>query len=402
MAKYKIKASNDQGVIVHREVEATSKGVVRSDLIKEGLFPIDISTVRDGFNFSFSLRRGSVKSGDFAVFNQGLMALVRAGLGIIQSLEALVGKSKNQYFKKVINNIVAEVKTGKSLAEAMSEWGDVFPPLYIATIKSGERTGDLVPALVGYISYQKRVEAIKKKVISAIVYPTMLAGVSVAVVIFLVFYVIPILAGAYSSAGSELPGVSRIVLAVAYFLKSNFIFIVVFGIACYILTKLYVATDKGKLKLDKFKLKVPYGGEVIHEYAIAKFSRTLSMILKSGMPLVQALEMSKGVLSNAYLEDKMDEVIRKSIEGASVTDSMAEMEVMPDISLEMFDIGEKSSSLDVTLDDIALYNEEQVDYNMGLLVGFLEPAIIVIMGLVIMIIVVAMYLPIFMMGSVLV
>ena len=401
MAKYKIKASNDKGVVTSRIIEATSKSAVRSELMKEGLFPIDVSVVKGDFNFSFSFRKKKIKSSDFAVFNQGLMALVRAGLGVIKSLEALISKSKNLYLKQVISTVVEEVKTGKTLADAMDDSGDAFPPLYIATIKSGERTGDLVPALVGYISYQKRIEAIRKKVVSAFVYPVMLAGVSLLVVFFLVFYVIPILASAYSAADSQMPLISRVIMGGAYFLKRNFIYIAVICFAFYMLAKWYISTDKGRLVLDKFILTMPYSGDVVHEYATAKFSRTLSMVLKSGMPLVQALEMSKGVLSNSYLESNMDKVIKKSTEGTSVTESMAEFEVMPDISLEMFDIGEKSSSLDMTLDDIALYNEEQVDYNMGILVGFLEPAIIVIMGLVIMVIVVAMYLPIFMLGEVL-
>lgn len=401
MPKFKVKATNEQGVIIYRDVVASSKDEVRSELTKEGLFPVDISVEGGGLGFSLPTGKGGrVKGSEFAVFNQGFMSLLRAGLGVLPALESLVSKHKNIYFKKVVDSVAEEVKTGKSLAEAMEEHKDVFPSLYIATIKSGERTGDLVPALKGYVLYQRRMETIKKKVISAVAYPVAISGFSFLVLVFMFLYVVPTFVEIFKSSGIELPLISVIVMGFSYFLKSNFLYIAGVIVVTAFLFKGYINTDSGRLKMDRFKITMPSVGTTYHQYAVAKFARTLAMILRSGIPLIQALEMSKGVFDNSYLESGMVKVIQESSEGTSVTESLEKFDILPDMSLRMFDIGEKSANLEIILDDIALFNEETVDYELGLLTSLLEPILIVIMGIIIAVIVVALYVPIFMMGNV--
>jgi len=403
MAMFKVKASDPSGVVIERVVEASSKASVKEELAREGLFAVEInSTGKElrGLSFSVGSKGASVAGSDFIVFNQGFMSLLRAGLGVLKSLEGIIDKNKNDAFSKTIRKVIDDVKSGKSLADAFESEGGVFTPLYIATIRSGEKTGDLVPALKSYIDYQKKFEALKKKIKSAVTYPIAVIMFSGLIVAGLLFFVVPTFSDIYISAGVELPLISRILLQLSSFLTDYFLFCIIFAFVLFFTAKWYAGTDNGRGAIDKALVTMPKAGIIYHEYATTKFSKTLAMVLKSGMNLIESLEMAKGVLSNTYLEAKMTEVIDNAKQGASITSALEETGVLPDMSIKMFDVGEKSASLEIVLEDIALYNEEQVDYKLGILTDVFEPVLMVLLGLIIGFIVLAIYLPMFMLGRV--
>jgi type IV pilus assembly protein PilC len=363
---------------------------------KEGLYLIDARP--KGFGLQLS-RRGRVKFWDLLTFNQGLVALLNAGLPVVECFEALLQWSQNPVFKEAIEDTIQEVRSGQSISEAMRVHPEIFPPLYTASISAGERTGDLVPAIVGYIEYLKRTEAIRKKVVSSVTYPAVLTSVSLLVITFLITYVVPSFAAIYLDTGTELPLPTRVLIAFTDFAKRYFLVLLVIFAALVFGLRFFLGTGSGRQYLDRVKLMLPRLGEIYRGYSIAKFTRTLSMVLTSGVPLIQALGMAKGVLNNVVLESKMDRVIKEAREGESVTDAMTGLDLMPEVTLRMFAVGERSASLPAVLKDISDFHDEEVDHRLKVLTDLIEPALMIIMGLFVGIIVILLYLPIFMLGQ---
>lgn len=397
MAVFKVKAGTLEGRILRKEVEASSKEDLFDRLEKEGLFPIDVSP--KGIVLPFLKLGRKVSSADLLVFNYGFLTLLKAGLPLLDSLDALKKSSKNQHLSEAITEAIREIKNGQPLSESMRKNSGVFPELYTASIAAGERTGDLVPSIKGYIDFQKKMEAIRKKIVSSAVYPAVLALTSIIVVVFLITYVVPSFAKIYTDTGAELPVATAILLGVTGFLKGHILFLASLAVAAIFGARAAYKSGAGRVYFDAFKLRAPHVGEIYTGYTIAKFSRTLGMVLKSGVPLIQALQMSKGVLNNMVLDQKLKNVIKKTREGEGLTEAIAKEDFMPEITLRMFGVGERSASLPLILEEIADYHEEDVNHKVGILTDLLEPALMVVMGLIIGTIIVLMYLPIFQLGE---
>lgn len=397
MPTFKIKAGSLDGKVFYREMEAASREGLAKELEKEGLYPLDIR--QKGVSFPGLKSERSAKPQDLLTFNSGLLTLLKAGISIVDSLEALKKSTRNAHLLEAIGNTIKDVRNGSALSDAMRKNPKTFPVLFTASIAAGEVTGDLIPAIKGYIEYQKRVEAIRKKIVSSATYPLILAAASLAVLAFLIAYVVPSFTKIYADTRAELPLPTKVLINGIDALKTHFIVLIAslgalsFGVISFL------KSEKGKAYLDKVKLSFPQLGKVYKGYSIAKFSRTAGMVLKSGLPLIRALEMSKGVLNNSALEADMDNIIRKAKEGGSVTDAISEAGFLPDISLIMFSAGEKSASLQTVLEEIADFHEEDVGHRIEIITDMIEPALMIIMGLVIGTIVVLMYLPIFNLGA---
>ncbi len=399
MTVFRVKAGTPDGRVLSRELEAASEEDAGQRLEKEGLFPIDVRP-RGGVRSLFSLPgRPAAGFRDFLVFNQGFITLLKAGVPVLDSLDVLRRGCKSQRLAAAIGDAAEEIKNGSSIAESMMKHSEQFPAIYTSTISAGEKTGDLVPSISGYVEYQKRIEALRKKIVSAAMYPLALSGVSAVVIVFLLSYVVPSFAKIYLDSGAALPLPTLALLGATGFLKRHFVFIAAALLAGGFALRAYFNGSAGRRVLDRLKLSTPQLGEIYRGYAAAKFSRTLGMILKSGIPLVQALSMSKGVLGNAVLFEKLDRVIKKASEGAAVTRAIAEEGLLPDVALSMFGVGEKTASLPAILDDVAEFLEQDVNHKVGLITGLVEPALMVIMGLVVGAVVILMYLPIFQMGA---
>lgn len=399
MGLYKIKAATPEGRLVFREIEAASKEEIAPRLEREGLYPLEVRS--KGFSLNASLFSGAekVKSGDFLIFNQGLSTLLKAGLPLIDSLETLGETSRSPILAGAIKDSLKSIKSGQSISESFAKHPKVFPELYIATIAAGERTGDLIPSIRGYMEYQKRIEAIRKKVVSSATYPTVLLIASVGVVGFLLAYVVPSFAKIYLDSSAELPLPTKVLIGATSFIKEYLFLIAVLLVGAGIAFRAYLGTGNGRQLTDRLKLSFPHLGEIYLGYATAKFTRTLGMVLKSGLPLVDALKMSKAVLDNSALEKKLDYVIKRAVEGGTVTEAIEKAGLMPEVALRMFGVGERSASLPPILEDIAAYLDEEVRHKVEIITDLIEPALMVIMGIIIGTIVVLMYLPIFQLGA---
>lgn len=397
MAKFLVKAGTMEGKVLNRVIESDSVDGIRGMLEKEGLLALDIR--QRSLSIPLLKSGQKVKGIDLLVFSQGLVTLLRAGLPVVDSLDILRRGAKNVALAKALECVVRDIRSGKAISEALGLCPYAFPSLYSATVAAGEKTGDLIPAMLGYIDFQKRTEEIRKKVLSSALYPAILAFASLFVVCFLIYFVVPSFSAIYESSGAQLPLGTRVLMAVAHALKSHIVLIAAIAAGAVILITRYLRTEKGRGLLDTIKVRAPWLGEIYQGYAIAKFSRTLGMLLRSGVPLPEALRMSKGVLGNLVLEKKLEGVVDSVIGGGSASEAMEACGLLPEITLRMFNAGERSASLPQMLNEIAIFHEGDLDYKVGMLTGVLEPALMIIMGLLIGGIVVLMYMPIFQLGA---
>lgn len=396
MPLFRCKFGDLSGKIVEEDIEAADLNNLRERLEREGRLVYEIS--EKGLSFSFagkSLGRSKVKTRELLIFNQEFVALLKAGLPILPSLETLAEKEENKSFKRVLDKVASDVKKGAPLSDALESEPSVFKKLYISSVRAGEKSGDIATNIKRYISYVKRVEDLKKQVISASIYPLILLSVAIGVVLFLLYYVVPSFSQIFLDSGAELPLPTLFLIALSGMLKDNILIMLVVAAAfvpLFLLAKSNAIVWKW---INRIKLALPWLGDTIRIYAIAKFSRTMATILKSGETLVSAMVLAAGTLENPYLEEKIVYISRVVREGESLTSAMEQIGLMPSTALKMIMVGESSGSLDEMFENIAEFFEEEVDRRLNFVTTAIEPLMMLTMGVLIASIVIAMYLPIF-------
>ena len=396
MPIFKCKLGDENGKVVEKEIEASDVNSLRETLEREGWLLFDVAEKRLSLpaliRVSGSRR---VKTTNFIIFNQELVALLKAGLPLLTSLETLAEKEENSYFKKLLDRVAAEVKKGAPLSEALEGDRKVFNKLYISSVKAGEKSGELGTNISRYISYTKRVEELKKKFVSASIYPIILLSVATIVILFLILYVVPSFSQVFIDSGTTLPLPTRILISLTDLITNNIIIIAILAFISYPLFILAKSRPAIARWLDIMKIKLPWIGETLKKYSIAKFSRTLATLLKSGEPLVTAIALSAGTLDNFHLEENILLASERVKEGGSLADALEETGLVPSTALKMIMVGESSGALDEMFENVAELFEEEVDRRLNLVTTAIEPILMLLMGLVIAFIVVAMYLPIF-------
>lgn len=396
MPLYQCKIGASDGRVLAREFEAVSAPVLRESLEEQGFYVFDIHKKQWWKSLGSSLGGGGRPSGrDFLTFNQELLVLLRSGLPILQVLDAVTERMEPGLFREALRDIREEIRGGAILSESFNKHSHLFPHLYIASIKAGEKSGDLPVTLGRFIVYQKRVEAIRAKVKSAIFYPILLSLAVVTVVLFLLFYVIPSFSQIYSDANAVLPLATRILIASSNFLISALPLLIPLSIALIFILKTYLRSETGIRWKDRLFLRFPYLGKLVIDYAILGFCRTFGTTLLSGIPIVQAMSMARGTLNNRLLEDKMSIAIRRIEEGASISQAISEGNFFPGLALRMIGVGESTGALAEMLWDIADYYESEVERRLDRLTTMVEPLMMMMMAIVIGGIVIAMYIPIF-------
>lgn len=401
MPAYRCKINTQGGRIIEKILMGSNKASLREHLEREGNFVFDISRA-EGFLpfFKKGKRQKRIKLKDLLVFNQEFAVLIKAGLPIVPALSLIIEKSDpNNELIEVLSDIRDEVSGGASLSEAFDNYSQIFSHLYVATLQAGERSGNIGLAITRYIAYVKKIAEIRQKIIAASVYPVILMTVSVFALLFLLIYVVPSFTKTFFEAGTQLPGLTLMLVNVSDFIKSNFIFFLIFIILGYIGFFYSKQTGTGKIYLDKFKLRIPFiGGTYIH-YALAKLCRTLSTVVGGGTPLVESVRISSGTLDNVFLSMKLDDAANDLEKGTGFSESLAKTGAFPKLALGMIEAGESSGALEQVLDDVADFYEADVDTRLSVLTSSIEPALMIVMGLLIGFIVLAMYMPIFQMAS---
>ncbi len=394
MHLYRCKIGTSDGRVVEKDFEAASREALQENLEEQGFF---IFKVRKA-PFQWLVNSASptrLSSRRFLSMNQEMLVLIRSGMPILQVLDTLIERAEAGRLLETLREVRSDVRGGSALSDAFGRFPRMFPQLYLASIRAGEQSGDLPVTLGRFIEYQKRIEAIKAKVRSATFYPILLAIAVSIVLAFLMFYVIPNFTQIYADADILLPLSTRIVTALANGLITGLPVWLPLLVVILLLLRSYVKTEAGAFLFDRGKLLAPFFGPLLSEYGLSTFCRTLATTLASGIPIVQALQMSRGTLNNRHLEQCLSVAIRRIREGSSLSEALEQTGSFPVIALRMIGVGETGGSLIEMLSDVSEYYESEVERRLSRLTTVIEPLMMLTMGLLIGGIVVAMYIPIF-------
>lgn len=395
MSLYTCKLGSAEGRIVVKEFESTSPDMLRTSLEEQGFFVFEIKKKPLQFLWNKGTSRRKVDNKALLIFNQEFLVLIKAGLPIIQALDTVLERSERGLLHEILREVREDVKGGMALSDSLERYPRAFPHLYVASIRAGERTGDLPMTIRRYIAFLKRVEEVRKKFLSALVYPAILVTVATVAVTFLLVYVVPTFSQIYADAGSQLPLPTQILIAFSSTLKRYFLLLTALLILGGMAARRWAATEAGRYRVDGLKIGLPFLGEVFSKFAVTSFTRTLATVIGSGIPIVESLKMSVGTLNNVVLERKLLEAVIKVEEGTSLSTAIESVRIMPPLALRMLGVGESTGSLEEMLSDIAEYFEGEIDARLHLLTTAIEPFIMIFMGLVVGVIIITMYLPIF-------
>lgn len=395
MALYTCKLGSSDGKVIVKELEAISRETLWQSLEEQGFFVFDVKKKPLQFLWEKGLARKKVSSKELLTFNQELLVLIKAGLPIIHAFDTILERAGKGKLAEILSDVREDIKGGTGLSDAFEKYPAAFSHLYVASIRAGERTGDLPLTIKRYINFSKRAEGLRKKVLSALLYPAILVSVAAAAITVLLVYVVPTFSQIYADAGSQLPVPTLMLIAFTNFLKSYFLLIAGAVVAVAALLRRWSATGPGRYRVDALKLRLPFLREIFSKYSVSAFTRTFATVLGSGIPIVESLKMSVGTLNNKVLERRLLEAVVKVEEGTSLSVALESVKLMPPLAIRMLGVGETTGSLEEMLGDISEYFEEEIDAHLHILTTAIEPAIMIVMGLVVGVIVVTMYLPVF-------
>ena len=394
MPEFIAKVGTSDGTVMERSFTAESEEALRNDLQgKEYLvFKVrkkgGVADLLPGFGAG-----RTVKMKEFLLFNQELAALIKAGLPIIASLEILTERRKNQMFKKALMDVRDKVRGGASLSEAFQGQGEMFPAIYSATLASGERSGEIASVLLRYITYQKTILALKRKVTTALIYPAILFVLMIGLIAILITWVVPKFTEFYKDFGADLPLLTRALIGLSDFVTQKAVFMVALLALAAVLFRAWMRTPAGRLAIDRLLVRVPVIGGVFHRFAVSRFTRTLGTLISGGIPVVTALDMSARAVGNLDFEQKLIDVERKVREGSSLWEALEATALFNDIAIEMTRVGESTGSLHDMLANISDFYDEEIEARIATIMVFIEPVMLVVMGSFVVLIMLAIYLP---------
>lgn len=393
MPQFTYTAVREDGTSITEEASAPDADELRRELSARGYLVLGLQKKR------VRLTSGKGDPKDFLIFNQEFSTLIKAGLPILQALEILKRRTEKHGFQNALDGIIHEIKGGTLLSDAMAMHPAYFSPLYTANVRAGEKSGALVDVLRRFIEYQKRILAVRRKLITALAYPVFLVFALVAVMILFFLYIIPNFTQMYSDQTGSLPWLTTILITFTEHLTTYAPVIILSltagGIGLYFWQK----TSTGKTVLDSLKLKIPFVRTLIIQYILAQLTRTLATVLRGGIPLIQSLEATAGIVGNRIIAIRLGEARKLVTEGVNLADAFERTRIAPDMTVRMIEVGESSGDLPQMLEDISDFYEQEVENKLTALTTMVEPVLMLMMGLVIAFIVVALYLPIFEMGA---
>ncbi|HPR65461.1 MAG TPA: type II secretion system F family protein [Thermoanaerobaculia bacterium] len=366
---------------------------LRKDLERQGFYVFSVS--KKGVTLpSIKLRkRRKVKSQNFVIFNQELAALVHSGLPLVQCVEILWERQEDPMFRAVLAEVIDKLKSGESLSDAFATYGDVFPKMYATILKSGERSGDLEKVLRRFITYQKVILGVKRKVKGALIYPAILLTLSIVLIVIMMTYVIPKFTSFYGDMDATLPLITEWVIALSKYMIQNMA-ILGFGVVAGILVFLsWIRTPLGRRSFDASLLRLPFVGTIFHRFALTQFCRSLATLVEGGTPVVQALTISSNTISNADIATRVQEIVGRVQEGDALWNSLESTGKFTSIAIEMIKVGESTGSLETMLHNAADFYDEEIDIRLQRIVTLVEPIMLVFMGTVVAVLLAAVYLP---------
>jgi len=400
MSKFIYKAKKSPDEVLEGVIEADSKNIAANKLIESGYYPVWIE--EESVRGSTSVVTGGlqpiayrIKTRDIANFTRQLSGLLNSGLTLFNSLNLIESQTGSFYLKIIISNIKDSIKDGKSFSESLKNHPDIFSSLYVNLVKSGEEAGSLNEVLMNIADFLEKDEDIKAKIIAALAYPMLMAIVGFLTIFILIAFVVPKLVNMFIEMGEHLPLPTRILVSLSDFIKNYWLLLLIFIAGFIFLMKNSKTNTVTKHKIDQFKLKLPIFGDLIRHSELARFSRTFSMLLKNGVGVLHSLKITSDVIGNSVIKDWVESIYNDVRSGSTITASIKKKASFPIFILNMIAVGEEGGFMDRALLNIARNYETEVDRLMKIITTLLEPAFILIMGLVVGFIVVAMLLPVF-------
>ena len=395
MGEFVCRVADANGRVFSHVEAAGSLTEARQKMVDRGLYVYSVES-RSGLLSGLFQRRKDRQIGgtDFLILNQQFNTLVKAGLPILRALDLLADRAASQKLRPILSQLRDRVREGRSLSEAVAEAG-VFSKVYSTAILAGEKSGNLSGVLDYYIAYQRVSTGVKKKIVATLVYPTILVAVSILILTYIVTEVIPKFAMLYRDLNVDLPAATQILIAVTV----DYRYYVLGGVAALFLAALGVylwsRTEDGGAVIDRLKFRLPVIGDTLLKFQVAQFSRTLSTLLAGGTPLVAGLQTASDALASKLVRGTVMQATQRVREGESLHSALASSGVMPDLALDMIEVGESSGALAPMLTSVAEFYEEEVSLRLSTLVSIIEPVLLVFMGLFVASILISLYLPVF-------
>ena len=401
MATFAYRVARSDGSTFDGQIEGEEEQLIRAKLESQGLLVFKVqrrgaapATTSVGMR---SLRKLPVQ--EFLIFNQELFALMKAGLPVLRVWDLLIERAGHAAFQQALKTVRQDIRGGASASDALAKHPIYFSDLYIATMKAGEQSGNIAEVLQRYIVYLKLMIGLRQKVTKALAYPAFLVLVGVAVIGFLLSYVVPTFVSVYGEVGKTLPAATQALIDIVNRLQTYLIpgMLTLLGFALMVRT--YYRTPAGRLAIDRLLLALPVLGPIFVKHHTIQLTRTFATILASGTPLVEALQIARGAVSNRSVSKGLAGAVEEIREGATLAAALDRPKVFPKLALEMISVGEETGSLENMLRDVAEFYESDLDLRLTQLTTWIEPTLLLVMGLLVGAIVVVMYLPVFQMAG---
>ncbi|MBI5504802.1 MAG: type II secretion system F family protein [Deltaproteobacteria bacterium] len=404
MTPYSYRATTREGRIVEGSVEASGEAAVVASLRSQGLIPL---TVRAGaaeaaagsrLSFSFTApwkRPRKVKGRDLMLFTGELATLLKAGMPLDRSLASLSSLTENATLEGIVREVLGRVQEGRSLSQALGEYPKVFPPIYVNMIRAGEAGGVVETVLERLAEYLERTEKTRDEIKSAMVYPLVLSLTAAAAITIMLTVVLPRFASIFADLGAAMPTSTRLVMGASDFIKSYWWVVLILGFGAYSGVRRWLDTAAGRQRFDRFSLSAPIFGDLTRKLQVSRFARTLGTMLKSGVPLIQALEIVRTVVANVVISQALAGVQRDVSEGKGLSGPLEKSGVFPSLALQMVGVGEETGRLDDMLLVVSEHYDREVSNAVARVMSLMGPMVLVVMGLVVGFIVWAMMSAVF-------
>jgi type IV pilus assembly protein PilC len=398
---YQWKGKTLAGQVQTGEITVGTQEEVLAHLRKKRIIVTYVREKSKGVSLSLKLRGSTgIKIKDLAIFTRQFATMINAGLPLVQCLDILSQQTENAAFKAVIANVMNDVESGSTLAEGLRRHPRVFDKLFTNMVQAGEAGGVLDDILLRLATYIEKAEALRRKVKSAMTYPLVVAIVAISATVFMLVFIIPTFAKIFTEFGGELPLPTKIVMTLSDFLRAAWYILIGVIIGLVVLYRRYVATEKGRRNVDRMMLRIPVLGDVLRKGSIARFTRTLGTLISSGVPILDGLEITAQTSGNKIIEEAIMATRGSIREGETIAAPLKESNVFPPMVVQMIGIGEETGALDEMLNKIAAFYDDEVNTAVDTLTSVIEPIMIVVMGLIVGGMVVAMYMPMFKLVSV--
>jgi len=396
MTEFVVRLADERGRVQEQTHAAATAEELRARFMQSGYHVYSVKA--KGLLGGGDSKKKKVKLETFLIFNQQFLTLIKAGLPILGSLDLLARRQKIPAFRLQLEDVATRVKTGESISSAFEAQGG-FPVVYTTTLLAGERSGNLEEVLQRFLDFQRVSLTFRKKLKASLVYPTVLVIMVILMFIFLISFVVPRFAQLYEQLGTKLPWLTTFLLNLGHQAQDYGLYaLVVVGVSGYLLFK-WVKTDRGATIVDKIRISLPFIGGVWIRYQVGLFARTLSTLLTGGLPLVPSLETAAKAIDSKQIGLAIYRSVETVREGRGLSSSLAATKVFPELAIEMIEVGESTGALPQMLNSVAEFFEEDVQTNLAWIMSLIEPAILLIMGVVVVIILIALYLPIFQLNA---